>query len=270
MGAIVCSCKQVCSLSCFIELRQGFCQTPTDPRRHQRPSSRLANTQKDQPLSKKKKISKQLVGPATAKSIQTEEPVNRLQTKQLASPGRGSKNLRADRPNMNCESIELAGAISRRTRNKTNRWTSQEDDLLIKRVANYSKLGWRYIGIGIPNRSPKQCRERWYSKYDPRSRRDTQSGRETALMLAMGERLSYSAISRYLNRPELFVKNRCLSNQRKKNPCQVSLTDRQISQRLESLMQDEAGIIKADQERQSRSLSLRYKQTTGKGLMPIT
>jgi hypothetical protein len=44
---------------------------------------------------------------------------------------------------------------------------AHEDDLIIKFVQEHGETSWSEIGKVIPNRTPKQCRERWTNHLDP-------------------------------------------------------------------------------------------------------
>lgn len=47
------------------------------------------------------------------------------------------------------------------------KWTSSEDEKLIKAVEKYHHKNWKLIANEVSTRSPKQCLERWYGMLDP-------------------------------------------------------------------------------------------------------
>ena len=46
---------------------------------------------------------------------------------------------------------------------KRNPWTSEEDKLLLDLTTNHGTTNWTFISAGLPNRSGKQCRERFHN-----------------------------------------------------------------------------------------------------------
>lgn len=51
--------------------------------------------------------------------------------------------------------------------NSRRPWTSEEDNLIIKLVAQHGTKNWSLIGTKLRNRSGKQCRERYKNQLDP-------------------------------------------------------------------------------------------------------
>ena len=46
-------------------------------------------------------------------------------------------------------------------------WTREEDTQLAEMVKLHSTKGWARVASGVPNRTAKQCRERWVNQVDP-------------------------------------------------------------------------------------------------------
>jgi len=55
-------------------------------------------------------------------------------------------------------------------RKPTQRWNAEEDELLAELVAiapSFKRINWTELAVGVPNRTAKQCRERYISRLKP-------------------------------------------------------------------------------------------------------
>jgi Myb-like DNA-binding domain len=96
-------------------------------------------------------------------------------------------------------------------------WTSEEDDLL-RQIAGDSPDNWNMIGVALPGRTGKQCRERWLNNLRPDIRKGGWSREEDDLIIReqayRGNQ--WSAIARMLpGRSDNAVKNRYNATLRK-------------------------------------------------------
>ena len=60
--------------------------------------------------------------------------------------------------------LELAKEVCLINKRK---WTSFEDEILIKYVYTYGATNWSKLADYLPGRTAKQCRERWHNHLDP-------------------------------------------------------------------------------------------------------
>lgn len=65
------------------------------------------------------------------------------------------------------------------------RWTKDEDEKLTTLVEEHGAKNWKFLAESIPNRTGKQCRERWLCRLSPGQVRDpwTRSEDETLIDL---------------------------------------------------------------------------------------
>ena len=47
-------------------------------------------------------------------------------------------------------------------------WTEEEDDIVIKLVADNGAQKWTHVAEHLPGRIGKQCRERWHNHLNPK------------------------------------------------------------------------------------------------------
>jgi hypothetical protein len=68
-------------------------------------------------------------------------------------------------------------------RQKKAKWTSEEDDLLRSAVQAHGTDSWCKISALVPNRTGKQCRERWLGQLSPAVSREIWSAEEDAMLI---------------------------------------------------------------------------------------
>ena len=59
-----------------------------------------------------------------------------------------------------------------KTHSKKLKWTEKEDTLLIDAVCKLGTKSWKAIAECVPERSGKQCRERWLGQLNPKMSKD--------------------------------------------------------------------------------------------------
>lgn len=71
-------------------------------------------------------------------------------------------------PTVDVDVSDLVKAIEvGKIKKKPNRWTVEEDELLLKSVIKYDAKDWKSIAEEVPNRSHVQCLQRWRKALDP-------------------------------------------------------------------------------------------------------
>ncbi|KAK3024664.1 hypothetical protein RJ639_044280, partial [Escallonia herrerae] len=63
-------------------------------------------------------------------------------------------------------------------------WTTEEDEVLSQLVLSYGARNWGLIARGIPGRSGKSCRLRWFNQLDPTLERKPFTDEEDKIILA--------------------------------------------------------------------------------------
>jgi len=59
-------------------------------------------------------------------------------------------------------------------RKPTQRWNAEEDELLAELVSiapSFKRINWTELAVGVPNRTAKQCRERYTSSLKPHQKK---------------------------------------------------------------------------------------------------
>lgn len=93
---------------------------------------------------------------------------------------------------------------------KNTTWNKEEDALLVQSATAYKEKQWRSIAQDIPNRSAKQCRDRWHTKLrkDIVQSKWTQVERNTLWKLHLQFGNKWSKIAKHLpGRTPSAVKN---------------------------------------------------------------
>lgn len=109
----------------------------------------------------------------------------------------------------------------KKIRDIKNKFTSEEDEKLIELVNNNDReINWVYIANQMPNRSARQCRERYQNYLSPNIKKGDWTEEEDELLLAKLKELGnkWKMIADILgNRTSQQVKNRYQLLQRRKN-----------------------------------------------------
>jgi hypothetical protein len=93
-------------------------------------------------------------------------------------------------------------------------WTQPEDELLMKAVSQIGCKKWTDVAKLVPNRTSKQCRERWCNRLAPNVKHEPFEAWEDAVIVEKQKELGnrWSAIARQLpGRSANAVKNRWYS-----------------------------------------------------------
>eukprot|EP00599_Poterioochromonas_sp_BG-1_P000138 CAMPEP_0173147516 /NCGR_PEP_ID=MMETSP1105-20130129/9180_1 /TAXON_ID=2985 /ORGANISM="Ochromonas sp., Strain BG-1" /LENGTH=668 /DNA_ID=CAMNT_0014062013 /DNA_START=275 /DNA_END=2281 /DNA_ORIENTATION=- len=88
--------------------------------------------------------------------------------------------LENENEEMSVESTKDGELQPKRTIRK---WTPQEDELMIKLVAEHGTRYWALIGAKLQGRTGKQCRERWHNQLDPAINKNPWSEEEEMKLL---------------------------------------------------------------------------------------
>lgn len=85
-----------------------------------------------------------------------------------------------------------------------NRWKSNEDEILKLGIMKYGIHKWNKVCSLLTNRTPLECKERWYNYLHPDINKEEWSAEETKSLLELAESLSpqWKLIGGILNRPE--------------------------------------------------------------------
>lgn len=96
-------------------------------------------------------------------------------------------------------------------------WSQSEDDYLLNAVNRFGAKKWTDVAKCVPNRSSKQCRERWYNRLSPNVKHDPFEPWEDDLIVTKQKELGnrWSVIARQLSgRSPNAIKNRWYSGLR--------------------------------------------------------
>jgi hypothetical protein len=62
-------------------------------------------------------------------------------------------------------------------------WGKDEDDVVMRLVAQYGPKRWSLIASNLPGRTGKQCRERWHNQLDPNIKKEGWTDEEDRVLL---------------------------------------------------------------------------------------
>lgn len=111
---------------------------------------------------------------------------------------------------------------------KKKAWAKHEDTQLMAIVAQYGPANWDVLSKHLPNRSGKQCRERYHNILDPKVRKGDWSLQEDEIILALHQSLGnqWAKIARGLQgRTDNAVKNRYYAITKVKSPSRGHFED---------------------------------------------
>ena len=103
------------------------------------------------------------------------------------------------------------------TKPAKSKFTLEEDEVLTQLVMTSVVLDWNQIASKIPNRNPRQCRERWQNYLDPHLTQNEWTEEEDKLIIQKQEELGsrWNAIARFFKgRSGNSIRNRYLMIQR--------------------------------------------------------
>ena len=68
-------------------------------------------------------------------------------------------------------------------RKRPDPWTTAEDDIVREHVRTTGAFNWSQVGAKLPNKSGKQCRERWHTQLTPDISRSPWDAREDSILV---------------------------------------------------------------------------------------
>lgn len=101
---------------------------------------------------------------------------------------------------------------------KKNAWTKEEDDMLVRIIAEHGSGHWTKVAAHLPGRAGRQCRERWFNHLAPEVKKGDWSKEEDEMIVAAVREhgTKWSTIQKLLpGRSDNSIKNRYYSAIRK-------------------------------------------------------
>ena len=109
-----------------------------------------------------------------------------------------------------------------------SKFTPEEDKILLSLVQNATDVDWSFIASQLPNRNPRQCRERWQNYLNPDLKAQIWTEEEDRLILERYNEMGphWNAIGRtFVGRSGNAVRNRYLVLMRHQKKQKRSLKD---------------------------------------------
>lgn len=109
---------------------------------------------------------------------------------------------------------------------KKQKFTPEEDKKLLELIKTYGLFDWESISDEMPNRTPRQCRDRWNYYLNPDVRTNEWTEEEDKLLLKKYEKYGpkWSKIAQFFdNRTDVNIKNHYIVLERRKAK-QINLT----------------------------------------------
>jgi hypothetical protein len=111
-------------------------------------------------------------------------------------------------------------------------FTVDEDQRLIHSILLYGTKRWSLIAMGLPNRTPKQCRERWHYHLNPVLNKGPWTPEEDLILFRKHAELGnrWTEIAKFLpGRTDSLVKSRWNSTLRSQHRESCGMEDRKLS-----------------------------------------
>jgi hypothetical protein len=111
-------------------------------------------------------------------------------------------------------------------------FTLTEDQQLIHSVAVYGTKRWSLIAMNLPNRTPKQCRERWHYHLNPGLNKGPWTPEEDLILYEKHEELGnrWTEIAKFLpGRTDSLVKSRWNSTLRANQKESCAIAERKLA-----------------------------------------
>jgi hypothetical protein len=110
-------------------------------------------------------------------------------------------------------------------------FTPAEDLQLVQAIGIYGPKRWSLIALTLPNRTPKQCRERWHYHLNPSLNKGPWTAEEDRILFEKHEELGnrWTEIAKFLpGRTDSLVKSRWNSALRSQQRESCAMADRKL------------------------------------------